>query len=76
MKFQQITNLELNTIKGQIDIRPLKLIEMKLKLIGECKKMINYIYIILKNNKSNFLVILLSMWKISKIPTSHTIEKW
>jgi hypothetical protein len=38
MKFQQIINLELNTIKGQIDIRPLKLIKMELKLIGECKK--------------------------------------
>jgi hypothetical protein len=38
MKFQQITNLELNTIKVQIDISPFKLIEMELKLIGECKK--------------------------------------
>ncbi len=38
MKFQQLTNLELNNIKGQIDIRPVKLIEMELKSIGECKK--------------------------------------
>jgi hypothetical protein len=62
MKFQQITNLELNNIKGPIDIRPLKLIEMELKLIGECKKEKYISRIFLKNGKFNFLVIL-SMWK-------------